>query len=395
MRHFSTALACIAVTACTAKSPEQQIINDAADAMGGTRRILAVKTLVLEGEGTNGNLGQDMTMDASGQRFDVTGYRRLIDLTGGRMRIEQMRTPNFPYFQGQAPQKQVFGVGDRVAYNILPNGNATRASDAVARDRVADMYHHPLVIVRAALDPAAKVANVRNAGNERAVDVTTRDGAVLTLAVDQSTKLPTRVVSMSDNVNLGDVAIETTFDDYQEVGGLKLPARFMTKTDKYTTATLRVVRQRVDSDVGDLTVPAAAAAPAAPTPVTVTAESIAPGVWFLAGQSHHSVLVEFADHLALIEAPQNDARTLAVIAKSRELRPGKPLTQLINTHHHFDHSGGVRAAVAEGLGVITHKANAGVLRGGRDTRAHDRARRARQESEADHDHAGRRRDDAQ
>ena len=237
------------------KSPEQQIINDAADAMGGTRRILAVKTLVLEGEGTNGNLGQDMTMDASGQRFDVTGYRRLIDLTGGRMRIEQMRTPNFPYFQGQAPQKQVFGVGDRVAYNILPNGNATRASDAVARDRVADMYHHPLVIVRAALDPAAKVANVRNAGNERAVDVTTRDGAVLTLAVDQSTKLPTRVVSMSDNVNLGDVAIETTFDDYQEVGGLKLPARFMTKTDKYTTATLRVVRQRVDSDVGDLTVP--------------------------------------------------------------------------------------------------------------------------------------------
>ena len=53
----------------------------------------------------------------------------------------------------------------------------------------------------------------------------------------------------------------------------------------------------------------------------VTAEELAPGVWFLAGQSHHSVVVEFADHLTLIEAPQNDTRTLAVIAKARELRP--------------------------------------------------------------------------
>jgi glyoxylase-like metal-dependent hydrolase (beta-lactamase superfamily II) len=70
------------------------------------------------------------------------------------------------------------------------------------------------------------------------------------------------------------------------------------------------------------------------------------------------VLVEFSDHLTLIEAPQNDTRALAVIAKARELRPTKPLTQVINTHHHFDHSGGIRAAVSEGLTVITHRANA-------------------------------------
>jgi predicted AAA+ superfamily ATPase len=32
-----------------------------------------------------------------------------------------------------------------------------------------------------------------------------------------------------------------------------------------------------------------------------------------------------------------------VIARARALRPGKPLTQVINTHHHFDHSGGILA----------------------------------------------------
>ena len=358
-RHLFSLLVCAALAACAQKTPEQQVVADAADAMGGASRILAVKTLVIEGEGTNGNLGQDMTMEATAQHFDVTGYRRMVDLSGGRMRIEQTRTPNFAYFQGQAPQKQVLGVADRVAYTIAANGNAARASDAAARDRAADLYHHPLTIVHAALDPGAKLANPRSAGSERVVEVTTRDGVTVTLAIDQGSKLPTRVVTMSDNVNLGDVAVETAFADYQDVNGLKLPTQFTTKTDQYTTATLRATRTQVDAEVPDLAAPsAAAAAPAGPPPVNVTAEELAPGVWFLAGQSHHSVVVEFTDHLTLIEAPQNDARTLAVIAKARELRPAKPVTELVNTHHHFDHSGGVRAAIAEGLAVITHKANA-------------------------------------
>ena len=90
---------------------------------------------------------------------------------------------------------------------------------------------------------------------------------------------------------------------------------------------------------------------------SVTVEEVTSGVWYLAGQSHHSVLVELAEYLVLIEAPQHDARTLAVIDTARELRPDKPLRYVINTHHHFDHSGGIRAAVSEGVIVITHELN--------------------------------------
>jgi glyoxylase-like metal-dependent hydrolase (beta-lactamase superfamily II) len=192
------------------------------------------------------------------------------------------------------------------------------------------------------------------------VDVTAK-GLAFTLAIDATTNLPTRVVSMADNLNLGDVAIETAFSDYQDVGGLKLPARLTTTTDRVMTADIHATKQTIDGPAADLAAPAAAASAApiaAAPPADVTVQEVAKGMWWLAGQSHHSVVVEFADHLTLIESPQNDTRALAVIAKARELRPGKPLTTVVVTHHHFDHSGGVRAAVSEGLGVIAEKSTA-------------------------------------
>ena len=45
-------LAVATVTGCARPTPEQQVVSDAAAALGGRDRILAVKTIVIEGEGT-------------------------------------------------------------------------------------------------------------------------------------------------------------------------------------------------------------------------------------------------------------------------------------------------------------------------------------------------------
>jgi glyoxylase-like metal-dependent hydrolase (beta-lactamase superfamily II) len=299
-----------------------------------------------------------MRPEAASQTFTVSGYRRLVDMGSGRVKVEQTRTPNFAYFQGPQAQRQIAGIDGDIAYNVGANGAPGRVGALVAQERKTDYFHHPLTIVRAALDPVTALSNMRTTGSERLIDVGTSSGQTVTLAIDAA-GLPTRTSSQSYNANLGDVTLTTTFSDYQDVAGLKLPAHITTKVDDFTTADLRMIRQAVDGEIGDVAAPPAAAsapAPAPPTP-TVTADSVAPGVWFLAGQSHNSVLVEFADHLTLIEAPLSEPRTLAVIAKARELNPGKPLTQVVMTHHHFDHTAGLRAAISEGLTVITQSGN--------------------------------------
>ena len=55
---------------------------------------------------------------------------------------------------------------------------------------------------------------------------------------------------------MGDVAIVTTFADYEDVDGVKLPRRLTTKMDKYLQLDLQVSKNAVDGDVGDLAVPA-------------------------------------------------------------------------------------------------------------------------------------------
>ena len=84
-------------------------------------------------------------------------------------------------------------------------------------------------------------------------------------------------------------------------------------------------------------------------PVKVVDQKMADGVWFLGGGSHNSLVVEFPTYVARSSKarwamPARDA----VMADAKKLVPNKPIKYLINTHHHFDHLGGVRAYVAAG-----------------------------------------------
>jgi hypothetical protein len=92
-------------------------------------------------------------------------------------------------------------------------------------------------------------------------------------------------------------------------------------------------------------------------PVKVESQKLGDGLWLLGGGTHNSVLVEFKDFVAAVDAPQNEARSLAVIEEVNRLVPNKPIKYVVNTHHHFDHAGGLRTYLSQGTTVITHESN--------------------------------------
>jgi hypothetical protein len=371
IRGAIAALACTLLLPAAAQTPEQQVVNDAATALGGRDRVMAVKTMLLEGAGNFvgiTSLRYDDDIGFKSAIEQLRDVRRAYDLANVRARFELIRMVEYVFYIGDAPTRTIQGLDGTVAFNVNPaNQSATPAFGNQASGRRLEYLRHPLTLVRAALGPKAKLSNSRTQGTERMVDIAIDDLSKLTLSLDATTKLPTRIFEMVDNNIMGDTMQALEFTDYKTVSGLQLPTLITNWQDKREIGQIRIHRTTIDGDVGNLAAPASLATAQQAggrgvlTPPGNPAQELAKGLWRVTGTTHHSLIVEFSDHLMVVEA-NNPERVAAVWARAKELRPNKPITQLIVTHHHFDHTGGVRDAVARGVTeIIAHQHNVNYL----------------------------------
>jgi glyoxylase-like metal-dependent hydrolase (beta-lactamase superfamily II) len=350
------------------QSAESRVIANAAAALGGRDRILALKTLKIEGYGQlayqNGGGNITTSPDAPQKWVNINAYQRILDLEHNRMRLEQTQVQDFVFAYARnmtgIAAKQGFDNG--VAFNIGADGKAARASDAAARARRMEMLANPVAIVRAALDPYSKLSGLHKSGTMDVIDIAPGGGDRITLAVDADTHLPSSLSWTASDTNLGDVTYRTYFLGYENEKGLRLPYGFNTTMDfrNVVWQKLWVDHYTIDGPSEDLAAPAAVRAASTPQPAAPVVEAVpvAKGIWYLRSGQGNSTLYEFNDHLTLFECYGSEALCKAVIEKARATVPAKPLTEVIVSHHHFDHSGGLRAAVAEGLTIITQRGNA-------------------------------------
>ena len=356
--------------------PAAATLDAAADALGMTRgpqRVDALSFVEYWGTGTMHALGQAFRPDTAWPAFKVS-YHASIGYVVPGMRVDLTRTnPDGPVQGGgglplAAPQRQIQVVSGKFAWNestpgagFAPGTTATPAPAAV-NDRLLQMWTTPHGIVKAARAAAASAKITLEGG---ATVVTFPAAGTTVKATLNAKNLIERVETRADNPVVGDIVTETFYSDYRDLNGkdfasdVLFPAHIVQKQGGFPVLDLTITKTDTNNPYVIFPVPEnveKTAAEASPQ-VKVETEKVADGVWYLTGGTHHSVAVEFKDHVVLIEAPQNDRRALAVIDTVKKTIPNKPIRYVVNTHHHFDHSGGLRAAVAEGTRIITQAAN--------------------------------------
>ena len=292
---------------------------------------------------------------------------RIQAITPGRVR---------PAPAEQRPDQYVSGTA---AWNVAPPANSPPNTPAVPTsqpaatgERTVEIWATPQGFLKAALTNNATTTPLDDGG----ADVTfTAGGRTYKGRLNPNDEVA-RVQTVIDDPVLGDAPVEFRYSDYKDFGGIKFPSIIERTQGGHPVLELTVTAAKANAPA-DIAVPAEVSNAALP-PITATAERLADGVYYIKGGTHHSVAIDQGDHIVVVEAPQNEARSLAVIEKVKATIPKKPIRYLINTHQHFDHSGGLRTYVNEGATIVTHEMNKPYLRAGLEGAADAQPRSARE-----------------
>ncbi|HET8698931.1 MAG TPA: MBL fold metallo-hydrolase, partial [Gammaproteobacteria bacterium] len=308
----------------------------AVTAMGG-QRVTQLDNFVMTGFGQrynfNGNTSVDPNSPPKWQA--VATSERYFDLRGERALVRERAANMFPF---AAPFGMSLDVRERVQ-----TGTA--------------LLDHPLAALRAALARPAQLGPVTVEDGMAVVAFKLADGSPGWIALDPQTHLPYWARWVNGSTTLGDVTNTSYFTGYMLVDGVQLPTGIMTKIDWRNQATLMFQVDSYRLGVPLPAFPAAnAAAPRRGAPEATTTK-IADGVWDvrIANGGSGGAVVELADRLVMFEPYGNEAELFARLDAANKLVRGKQVTAVVVSHHHDDHAGGLRAAVARGLTIIAQR----------------------------------------
>jgi glyoxylase-like metal-dependent hydrolase (beta-lactamase superfamily II) len=353
-------------------------VNNSMKAMGAEN----VKTMVISGDGGDGFIGQGFNPQYDHWRwYNDKNTVRSIDFEAKGWRTERI------HGEGENPpgggagtttpapdqmQNQVTMVGNnftnQIEYDLLPLGFLKAALEANATVKMETVKGKKFTVLTFPIENKAPTGGYKT--------------SVTGWINDQG--YVERVATTIDNNVLGDITWDAVYTSWKDFGnGVKFPTHIVQHQGGKRYYELNVSDVKSNASV-DLTPPAgrggakggpggakggpggAKGGPGAAkggegggaAPRGPMSEDLGGGFWLITG-GYGSVVADFKNYIVVIEGPQNDMRAEQIIAEAKRLIPNKPIRYVINTHAHFDHSGGIRAFVAEGATIITNQGNKG------------------------------------
>jgi glyoxylase-like metal-dependent hydrolase (beta-lactamase superfamily II) len=397
MLALSLAIAMVVVACASMSGGGRDHVARAVSAQGGTDALTKVKTV--SQKATVRQWAPEQSQAAGGEmRFaNQSTVESITDVTVRATRTEWVRD-----FQYPAPRKFTFSevVTAEAGYvaGIDSNGRTKQSQEStppahtMSGQRLATAQRElarssPLLALEMAQNPdrvsAAPDVTVSGVTYKAA---TYRVGAqTLIVMFDPSTGLPARVRSLDYDNIWGDVTYDLVLSDWQVVEGVRVAT-----TQKYELNGRMVMESKVTETRVNLSVAAdrfqipAAYLTGAPRPATervpvqwvmrrqfigayldsdvpsydtrasrgLRLAELGPGVQYVVGGTHNSLIVEMKDYLVVFDSPVSDWQSNWTLSAAHAKYLKKPVKYLVLTHHHMDHAGGLRAYASDGVTIV-------------------------------------------
>jgi glyoxylase-like metal-dependent hydrolase (beta-lactamase superfamily II) len=324
------------------------------DASAKTMGTMTLKSIRYTGTGTNNSVGQAYTSGGPWPRYKVAKYVALVNYTVPAMRQEIVRIDNDqpPRGGGAGGFNPATGQGGirPVPGDIIQNQNTDGRTEVGA----LNIWLTPHGFLKGAAANGGKISGTR--GKNTLVSFIAFGKYTVTGTINEQ-NLVEHVETRIDVAFTGDTLIDGIYSDYKDFGGLKFPTHIVQRQGGFPVLDITVDGAEPNNSTAlefQIT-PQRNAAPAAAA--RVQSEKLGEHVWAMNYGNERSVVIEFKDHVGVFEGPGGDDQTLATIAEVNRIFPGKPIKYVVNTHHHSDHAGGIRAYAAEGIPIITHESH--------------------------------------
>ena len=363
--------------ACSSAPTAKGLAQDAVTAMGGAEQLRGVQTLVMSGgSGTRNRLGQTVRATDPDGTGKLSNVIETLDLAGGRAALDyQIENDGFMQHRQEVLTKKngklvgLENVAGRPLAVMSPSGlfswGSQNSPEFLLRRNVVAVA---LAAANSAPDepPQDKTFNGRTL---KSAGITLPSGEKATVFFEPESKLLAGYEVLDTESMIGDVTAQYILSDYKAAGGVTLPHKItIIKGNKpYSEVQFKLASVNDAAAQEVFAIPATADAEVDTaiaagdySPVTIT--KVADRVYFARAYSHNSMVVEFPTWLAVVEAAYTDAQSHTLARVLQQQFPNKPIKYAAITHHHFDHTGGVRTLASYGANVVVEKGHEPELR---------------------------------
>jgi glyoxylase-like metal-dependent hydrolase (beta-lactamase superfamily II) len=368
----------------SAQTNPTDLVKLGVEAQGGADALRALKTLVQKGDAKHWEPGQSHSVNGESRFLGDSTVTVTVDYSNPlRVRYDWDRNMLYP-----AVEKLKYSEIRYPTYSAVVDdkGAVTPMSSIRLAANLREGARASAKLLLAALESPQSISAIEDQklGNQTLPAALYTQGANKYIIIfDRTTKLPAAVrIREEDNI-WGDSNYDMVLSDWKTVNGVKIAFDRSYKLNDMEVQRLAFKEITANTEIAPATfaIPdavKAAAKPAATANVpyqwvvrrlflgrftdsdkiyfgdngSFKLVELSPNVQMVQGGGANNLIVNMKDGLAVVDAPTDEGQSRFVIDAAKAKYPGKPIKYLVLTHHHMDHTGGMRAFVAEGATII-------------------------------------------